>query len=67
MAGTFVAQEFDLDTAAFTVSYKLSASGLQSEVYLSPEYHYPHGYSVVFQPPSCCTWAMSSNTIMTIR
>ncbi len=67
MAGTFVAQAFDLDTAAFTVSYNLSSSSLQSEVYVSREYHYPRGYSVAFQPPNCCTWSMASNTIMTIR
>jgi hypothetical protein len=70
VAGTFVKQEFDLDTAAFAVTYKVAAAGaggLQSEVYVNSEYHYPHGYSVAFTPSDCCSWAMASKVLMIIR
>lgn len=70
VAGTFVTQEFDLDTGAFAVTYKVAAggaAGLQSEVYVNSEYHYPHGYSVAFKPSGCCSWAMASKVLMMIR
>jgi hypothetical protein len=70
VAGTFVKQEFDLDTGVFAVTYKVAAAGaggLQSEVYVNSEYHYPNGYSVAFKPSGCCSWAMASKVLMIIR
>jgi hypothetical protein len=59
-----------LETAAFAVSYKVNAAGaggLLSEVYLNPEYHYPHGYSVAIEPSGCCYWSTASKVLMMIR
>jgi hypothetical protein len=70
VAGTFISHSFDLETAAFAVSYKVTshdAASLKTEVYLNPEYHYPHGYSVAFSPSSCCAWSMISNVLMVVR
>ncbi len=63
-------QVFDLDSSAFEVTYRVAAAGaggLQSEVYLSAEYHYPNGYSVAFHPSGCCSWAMTSKVFMVLR
>jgi hypothetical protein len=69
VAGTFISQSFDLETAAFSVTYNAAASApqMQSEIYLSPDYHYPLGYHVSFSPSDCCTWAMASKFVMLIR
>jgi hypothetical protein len=68
VAGTFVAQAFDLESAAFSVTYSAAAaaSQMQSEIYLNPDYHYRLGYNVSFSPFGCCTWAMASKFIMLI-